>query len=91
MLANDLGKYLKTARLKRGLSQLDVARHLKLASGQCISDWERNRGSTIPIAALKKLIPFYKLEAGRTFDILLKYQLGRLEEKITSEFYGKKR
>jgi transcriptional regulator with XRE-family HTH domain len=86
---NDLGQYLKTARMKRGLSQLDVAKHLKLASGQCISDWERNRGSTIPVAALKRLILLYKMDVGQTFEFLLNYQLGRLQEKVTREFYEK--
>lgn len=87
MQRQDLGKYLKTARLKRKLSQMDVARHLKLASGQCISDWERNCGSTIPINMLRKLITFYHLNVGETFDVLLDYQLARVQEKVTREFF----
>ncbi|MGZ3722943.1 MAG: helix-turn-helix domain-containing protein [Bdellovibrionales bacterium] len=84
----DLGVYLKNARENRGLSQMQVAKVLKLKTGQSISDWERNRGSTIPVSALKKLIYLYELDVGEVFEVLLNHQLTRLEQKITEDFFG---
>ncbi len=78
----DLGVYLKSARESRGLSQLQAAKVLRLKSGQCISDWERNKGSTIPVPALKKLIQLI------LFEVLLNHQLARLQLKVTQDFYG---
>lgn len=90
MRRQDLGALLKSARLKRNLSQAEVAARLKLNSPQSISDWERNYGSGVPVKTLKKLIKLYQLDATEVFDALLDYQQMKLEERLVSEFYGKK-
>src|SRR4051812_222367 len=88
MILPDLGSYLKNAREGRGLSQIQVAKILGLKTGQCVSDWERNRGSTIPVKALKKLIGLYELDAADVFEVLLNHHLLRLERKLTGDFFG---
>lgn len=50
---------LKLLRIKSGLSQNDVSRHLGYNSGQFISNWEGGR-SFPPAEALKKICNLYK-------------------------------
>jgi transcriptional regulator with XRE-family HTH domain len=82
-----LGSYLKQGRLQAGLSQADVARHLGLQSAQSVSDWERGRGSALPLKSLKALIPLYRLDENVVFDLLLEYQFARLEAKLKQRFF----
>lgn len=85
----DLGTILKEARLKKGLSQLDVAEHLKLHSAQSVSDWERGYGSGVPLPSLKQLIKLYDLSTDLVFEALLEYQYQKLEKSLTEEFYAR--
>lgn len=79
-----LGSYLKSARQARRLSRATVAEYLKLESPFEISAWERNEGAALPLPILKALIPYYGLDERIVFDLLLHYQLTRLEEKMNS-------
>ena len=90
MSEKNLGHILRTARLKKGLSQEDVSKYLKLNSPQSISDWERNYGSGVPLPTLKKLIKLYNLDADKIFAALLDYQQKKLEIQLKTEFYKRK-
>lgn len=85
----DLGTYLRMARENAGLSQGDVARHLKMTQFQSISQWERNASGSVPIKTLLKLVKLYGVRVEEMYDVLLKYQSKRLEEKLESKFFGK--
>lgn len=82
---NILGTYLKEQRLKRALSQSDLASALKYESPQYISDWER--GVSAP--PLKKLFPLSRIlhvKADVIFQLLLKSSLQKLEDDLCSEY-----
>jgi transcriptional regulator with XRE-family HTH domain len=87
--SSDFGAYLKSAREKAGLTQLEVAKRLGLASAQCISDWERNRGSSIPGKYLKRLIGWYHLDVMETFERLFAYQSAKLRERLAKEILSR--
>lgn len=85
----DLGSYLRIARENAGLSQGDVARHLKMTQFQSISQWERNASGSVPVKTLLKLVNLYDVPVEEMYEVLLKYQSKRLEEKLESKFFGK--
>jgi len=85
----DLGTYLKLAREQVGLSQGDVAKKLKMRQFQSISQWERNASGSVPLNTLLKLIELYELPVDEVYEVLLKYQTQRLEEKLEKKFLGK--
>ena len=85
----DLGSYLRIAREKAGLSQADVAKKLKLAQFQSISQWERNASGSVPMKTLHKLIEIYDLPVDELYDVLYRYQSRRMEEKLHKKFFGK--
>jgi transcriptional regulator with XRE-family HTH domain len=84
----DLGQLLKKARIKKKLSQSEVADRLGLQSAQSVSDWERNYGSGVPIASLKILIKLYGLDKFEVFDALMDYQINKLKENLEKEFFS---
>ena len=88
-LAKILGSLLKEARVKKNLSQGDVAQFLKLNSAQSISDWERNYGSGVPVPSLKQLAKLYGMKLDQVFEALLESQVQKLEKALTAEFYKK--
>jgi transcriptional regulator with XRE-family HTH domain len=83
----DIGELIKQGRIKKGLTQGQVAASLKLNSAQSISDWERNYGSGVPLQALRKLIKIYNLDTESVFDALLDYQFMRLKKDLKKRFY----
>lgn len=85
----DLGNYLRLAREKANLSQGDVAKKLKLAQFQSVSQWERNASGSVPVKTLLKLVEIYSLPIDEVYDVLLKYQSKRMEEKLEQKFFGK--
>lgn len=85
----DLGSYLRIARESAGLSQNDVAKLLKLTQFQSISQWERNASGSVPVKTLLKLIEIYEVPVDEMYDVLLKYQSKRMEEKLEQKFFGK--
>jgi transcriptional regulator with XRE-family HTH domain len=58
----EMGEFLKTNRVKAGLTQRDVADKLGYATPQFISNWERGI-SMPPIKALKRLGEMYLISA----------------------------
>lgn len=85
----DLGNYLRIARENANLSQGDVAKKLKLAQFQSISQWERNASGSVPVKTLLKLVEIYSLPIDEVYEVLLKYQAKRMEEKLEIKFFGK--
>src|SRR5690348_12168400 len=85
----DLGSYLRLAREKAGLSQGDVAKKLKMTQFQSISQWERNASGSVPIKTLLKLSEIYGLKIEDVYEVLLKFQQKRMEEKLEKKFFGK--
>lgn len=87
----DLGSYLRIARENSGLSQGDVAKRLKMVQFQSISQWERNASGSVPVKTLLKLTEIYNLPIDEVYEVLLKFQSKRMEEKLERKFFGKTR
>ena len=85
----DLGTYLRISRENAGLSQGDVAKKLRMAQFQSISQWERNASGSVPVKTLIKLVEIYDLTHEEMYDVLMKYQSKRMEEKLENKFFGK--
>lgn len=87
----DLGSYLRLSREKAGLSQGDVAKKLKMTQFQSLSQWERNASGSVPVKTLLKLTEIYELPMDEVYEVLLKYQSKRMEEKLEKKFFGSKK
>lgn len=85
----DLGTYLRLCREKAGLSQGDVAKLLKMTQFQSISQWERNASGSVPVKTLLRLAEIYGIKIDEMYEVLLKYQSKRMEEKLQKKFFGK--
>lgn len=85
----DLGSYLKLARERAGLSQGDVAKKLKMPQFQSISQWERNASGSVPVKTLMRLTEIYELNIEEVYEVLLKFQTKRMEDKLEKKFFGK--
>lgn len=77
-----LGSYLKAARSEKNFSVAEVARRAGSVSPLSVLKWERNQGSALPLPVLHRLIEIYDLDAQLVLDLLLRYQLSRIEEKF---------
>ena len=86
--AGDLGAYLRLARERADLSQGDVAELLGMSHFQSISQWERNASGSVPIPALRKLVEIYDLPLEEVYDVLLRFQTARLENKLEQRFFS---
>jgi transcriptional regulator with XRE-family HTH domain len=70
MEKNFLGNAIRDARLKKGLTQLELAKALGYSSPQFVYLMERNV-SKVPLDILGKLIVLLGLEEAAMMDILL--------------------
>lgn len=77
----NLGQYLKFGRMRAELSVVDVSRVAGVQPFDILV-WERNDGSVLPLEVVNKLIRLYHLDVEVVFDLILKYQLTRIEEKL---------
>jgi transcriptional regulator with XRE-family HTH domain len=84
----DLGTYLRLARERADLSQGEVAKMLNMPQFQSLSQWERNASGSVPIKTLLKLVEIYDLSIDEVYEVLLKYQSKRMEEKLEQKFFG---
>ena len=87
----DLGTFLRLSREKAGLSQGDVAKLLKMSQFQSLSQWERNASGSVPVKTLLKLAEIYEIKIDEMYEVLLRYQSKRMEEKLQKKFFGKTR
>lgn len=69
---SNLGTYLRQKRTESGLSQIEVARLLKIRS-QFVSNWERG-DSAPPWRLLKMLVRIYRINESEIMDFLLAEQ-----------------
>jgi transcriptional regulator with XRE-family HTH domain len=75
-------EYFRDMRLKRGLTQDDVARFLGYKSQQIVSNWERGR-CTPPLNKLYELIKLLNLDKQETVAVFLNETEKVLMEKIS--------
>lgn len=81
-----LGETLRLARKNRGWSQTELARNLGFKSGQCISDWERHRGSRIPVGLLKKIADLLEIDGEKLFEVYISDETEKLLAKLKHEW-----
>lgn len=77
-----LSSYLKKGRLRAGLSRAEIAEQLEDASPWKIAQWEHGRKDSLSLPNLKKLIALYGLDEQVVLDLLLVYQISKLEKKL---------
>lgn len=82
---SNLGHFLKHARVNAGLSQAEVAKAFRLATPQCVSNWETGRTSP-PMKYLLKLCQMYAVSAEELFDHLVDYSVQQTKSKMREEF-----
>ena len=76
----DFCVYVKGLRVKKGLTQMDVATKLGYANAQFVSNWER--GQCLPsVAALTTLSELY--------DVKLKDLFGRYMDTLREDLWKK--
>lgn len=68
-----VGRFLRMRRVKAGLTQLDVARHLQYTTAQFISNWERGI-SMPPLDTLPRLSALLKVPAREFIETLSEYE-----------------
>jgi transcriptional regulator with XRE-family HTH domain len=81
-----LGEYLKSKRLEKGLSQIDLGVILGFVSGQFVSNWERGI-SAPPGNTLQKMISLLKLDR----EVLIQAMIEDASVEIRSRIYKKER
>lgn len=80
-----LGDFLKSSRVKAGLSQADVAKKIRLSTPQCISNWETGRTSP-PMKHIYDICKLYKVDENKLFDLLVDYSVHQTKIKMNEEF-----
>ena len=88
MKKHTLGSYLKSARLKKKLTATEVAALTNIGSPLQVLTWERDQGQVLPLRTLKKLIFLYDLDVQVVFDLILQYQMSRIEQKFIKLIEG---
>ncbi len=68
-----VGQYLQEKRIKKGLTQSDVAKKLKYSTPQFISNWERGLALPPP-DALPILVKLYALAPDELIEVIMSYQ-----------------
>lgn len=71
-----IAKYLKTCRIKAGISQGQIAKTLGYSSAQFVSNWERGK-SMPPMNAVPKLARLIKLDPTHVVDLYVE-ETGRI-------------
>ena len=76
---DDLAKFIKDARLKKGIPQKEIAKHFPSKTGGltgCVSNWEK--GSSVPTSQQWKIIK-QELDLDNSFDWLIEQETQRYE------------
>jgi transcriptional regulator with XRE-family HTH domain len=82
-----LGDFLRNARETAGLTQKQVATHLKYGSAQFVSEWERGVRSP-PGAVLRKLVELYKIPLNLFYDVIMEEQIKAIELSLKKDLFG---
>lgn len=77
------GKFLKEKRIKKNLTQAQIAKALGYKTSQFISNWERGL-STPPAAVIKKVAYIYGIDAKELLGLLIDITVSKIikEAKI---------
>jgi len=78
----EFGAYLRTKRVRAGLSQSEVARELGYSSAQFISNFERGLCAP-PLPALRKIVDCYKIPKKEVINLMLRQQKRYLENVLS--------
>jgi transcriptional regulator with XRE-family HTH domain len=74
-------KFWKEARLKRSLSQADVAKILGYSSPQLVSNWERGLCNP-PQKHLSQLLKLYKINVNDYIELVIAYEKKKLKKLL---------
>lgn len=85
MVNSKLGKYIRTKRTEKGLSQGDLAKLLGYSSPQYISDWERG-ASGVPMKKLIAVARFLDIDHAELFDCLLEFSMEKLKADLNEDY-----
>lgn len=80
-----IGDYLRTKRLERGLSQVEVAKSLGYTSAQFVSNWERGI-SRPPITTILQLSKIYGIDLAELKQIYIDSELDDYRKAIEKRF-----
>lgn len=80
-----LGTFIKEKRLRKGLSQAELAEKLGYASPQFVSDWERGVSSP-PMKKLPEISKELSVNLNTLFDLLVELATSQLKESLNEEF-----
>ncbi|MEK6553813.1 MAG: helix-turn-helix transcriptional regulator [Bdellovibrionota bacterium] len=84
MQQDSINSYLKEARIKKGLTQGEIAKHLGLTSSQYISNIERGL-CPASLETIQVLIQLYDLKTSKVMDILIADYRKTLEKKFVKK------
>lgn len=68
-----VGAFLKDCRIKKGLTQEQVAKQLRYSTPQFVSNWERGL-SQPPLDVLPDLASYYGVDSDEIIQVLTCYQ-----------------
>ncbi len=85
-MGKTLGRFLKQARLAKGLTLTEVGKALRIKSGQSVWDWENNKGSGVPAEMLLRLAKLYGISADKLYDYLLEFHIQKTRRKVEGSF-----
>lgn len=82
---NRLGEFLRDCRLKKNLSQTELAGRLGYTSPQFISDWERGV-STLPMMKLNEICRILGVRNQEMFDLLVDVSVEKLVHSMNEDY-----
>lgn len=85
-----LAIYLKSNRIKSGLSQAEVAAKLGYRTPQFISNWERGI-SLPPINAIDLLADLFSLPSDQIFQIILETSINQVGQNMRIQYNNRKK
>jgi transcriptional regulator with XRE-family HTH domain len=77
---NKLPIFLRDARIKKGLTQKELAKKFKWDSAQFVSNWERGLARP-PIKVAKKLCKILDIDEDRLSDLFLQSIIDEIRKK----------
>lgn len=75
-----LGGFMKAARVRQGLSLMDVAAHMNWTSSQFVWNFE-NESSTVPIKSIKRLAALYKMKDIEMRQMIADHHIRKIQKK----------
>jgi len=85
-----VGRFLRDRRVKAGLTQWDIASHLRYSTAQFVSNWERGV-SLPPVDSLPKLVGLLGVSGQDIIGTMHQYQeqMLKLDKKQVVEAFRK--